>query len=176
MHLGTWRTCKHHTGIEPTTLIWGRSVDHICSLESTHLWDGLRKTTFPFSRISLEHRLLSPGCSPRGEILTALFSLQTSINFERRVITLYTWLTFPSDHLKQLNILWITSSTSMIFLLSEIWCGRLHRVLTAGSNCRLITCTRLISDTSSCQTACSRLHNTNDQLSRTDKHMKKWPS
>lgn len=58
MHLGTWRTCKHHTGIEPTTLIWGRSIDHICSLESTHLWDGLRKTTFPFSRISLEHRLL----------------------------------------------------------------------------------------------------------------------
>lgn len=107
MHLGTWRTCKHHTGIEPTTLIWGRRVDHICSLESTHLWDGLRKTTFPFSRISLEHRLLSPGSWPRGEILTVLFSLQTSINFERRVITLYTWLTFPSDHLKQLNILWI---------------------------------------------------------------------
>lgn len=62
------------------------------------------------------------------------------------------------------------------FFFSVIWRGRLHRFLAARSNCHLITCTRLISDTSSCQTACFLLHNTNEQLSRTDKHMKKWPS
>lgn len=123
----------------------------------------------------LEHRLLLTDCLPRREILT-LMSLKTSTNFERRVITPHTWLTLPSEHLRQLNIRWMGLKTRQWFCFSATWRGRLHRFLAARSNCHLVTCARLISDTSSCQTACSRLHNTNEQLSRTDKHTKKWPS
>lgn len=79
------------------------------SLWSVKLWHKERPPCLfqirPHQR--LENRWLLASCWLSREILTIMFSLKTSINFERGVITPHTWLTFPSEHLKQLNILWM---------------------------------------------------------------------
>lgn len=65
---------------------------------------------------------------------------------------------------------------SMIFFFPCNMVRKTPLLPRSRQTCHLVTCTLLISDTSSCHTACSLLHNTNEQLSRTDKHMKRWPS
>lgn len=93
---------------------------HIAQFYTYMIWDERNRivtlwTPSTNKTIKKLGKSLITGCYFRGEILTTLFSFKTCTNFEQGVITIHTWLAFPSNPLKQLNILWIGWNMSMIF-------------------------------------------------------------
>lgn len=173
--LGAWRTCGHHipkgskVKLNPQNFwLWVQRVDPktwdstlsgeiVCDQSNSGLADSCWQ--FIMKR-NINHDVLSQN----------KYKLWTQGNYIPHV-TYLSIRTFKAVK-HSLN----RTKTCQWFFFSVIRGGRLDRFLAAHSNSHLVTCTRLISDASSCQTACSLLHNTNEQLSRTDEHMKKWPS
>lgn len=78
---------------------------HLCDHSNPGL-DKERPPSFFFSRYQPVRDWNTGGsrCPLPGE---RNINLKTGLNFERRVITPHTWLTFPSQHFKPLNILWM---------------------------------------------------------------------